>query len=134
MPSLRQRKSDIPALAAALLEARKGEVGERRLSAAALARLDEYNFPGNVRELFSIVYRAAALCRYSEIGALDIEAALPLLGGLESHAGSVDARQLLDVHGGNVSAAARSARVARSTFRSWLKRQPGGEPRQGAAK
>lgn len=125
VPPLRQRKTDIPALAAAVLEARKAELGERRLSSAALARLDDYNFPGNVRELFSIVYRAAALCRYVEIGALDIEAALPQLGGLESHTGRVDARQLLDVHGGNVSAAARSARVARSTFRSWLKRQPG---------
>jgi DNA-binding NtrC family response regulator len=127
VPALRQRKSDIPMLARALLEARKGELGERRLSPAALERLDGYNFPGNVRELFSIVYRAAALSRHADVGAADIEAALPLLGGVESRTTRLDARQLLDVHGGNVSAAARSARVARSTFRSWLKRQPRGD-------
>jgi DNA-binding NtrC family response regulator len=135
VPALRQRKSDIPALARALLEARKGELGERRLSPAALERLDSYNFPGNVRELFSIVYRAAALCRHAEVGPADIEAALPMVGLAESRTTRLDARQLLDVHGGNVSAAARSARVARSTFRSWLKRQPGSAaPARGASK
>jgi DNA-binding NtrC family response regulator len=124
VPPLRQRRTDIPALANALLAARREELGERRLSPAALERLGSYGFPGNVRELFSIVYRAAALCEQREISAADIEAALP--SALPRDAGrqrAVDARQLLDVHGGNVSAAARSARVARSTFRSWLRQQ-----------
>lgn len=123
IPPLRQRKSDIPALAAALLETRRGELGVRRLSIAALERLQTYSFPGNVRELFSVVYRAAAMCASEEIGSIDIDAALPRVLPAEHRATRLDARQLLDVHGGNVSAAARSARVARSTFRSWLKRQ-----------
>jgi DNA-binding NtrC family response regulator len=123
VPPLRQRRSDIPALASALLSARREELGERRLSAAALERLAAYAFPGNVRELFSIVYRAAALCEQREISAADIETALPSTLPRELVNRRVDARQLLDVHGGNVSAAARSARVARSTFRSWLRQQ-----------
>lgn len=123
MPPLRQRRSDIPALAAGLLAARREELGERRLSAAALQRLAAYAFPGNVRELFSIVYRAAALCEHREISVADIEAALPSALPRELERRRVDARQLLDVHGGNVSAAARSARVARSTFRAWLRQQ-----------
>src|SRR5690606_1178934 len=86
-------------------------------------RLEAYDFPGNVRELFSIVYRAAALCERPDISAADIEAALPSATAVPVKAARVDARQLLDVHGGNVSAAARSARVARSTFRAWLRRQ-----------
>jgi DNA-binding NtrC family response regulator len=126
VPPLRQRRSDIPALASALLAARREELGERRLSAAALHRLGAYAFPGNVRELFSIVYRAAALCEQREISAADIEAALPSALPRELERRRVDARQLLDVHGGNVSAAARSARVARSTFRSWLRQQADG--------
>lgn len=133
IPPLRQRKSDIPALAAALLEARRGEIGERRLSTAALERLETYSFPGNVRELFSIVYRAAAMCGRSEIGAADIEEALPSALAAEARPTRLDARQLLDVHGGNVSAAARSARVARSTFRSWLKRQTAGSADKSCA-
>ncbi|HTV18682.1 MAG TPA: sigma 54-interacting transcriptional regulator [Polyangiaceae bacterium] len=126
VPPLRQRRSDIPALASALLAARREELGERRLSPAALRRLDGYDFPGNVRELFSIVYRAAALCERSEVSQDDIEAALPSALPRESERRRIDARQLLDVHGGNVSAAARSARVARSTFRSWLRQQADG--------
>jgi DNA-binding NtrC family response regulator len=127
VPPLRQRRSDIPALAGALLAARREQLGPRQLSRAALARLDTYPFPGNVRELFSIVYRAAALCDGPEISASDIDAALPSLPAVPVKTTRLDARQLLDVHGGNVSAAARSARVARSTFRSWLRRQGGGD-------
>jgi DNA-binding NtrC family response regulator len=123
VPPLRQRRSDIPALVAALLAARREELGPRHLSAGALDRLETYAFPGNVRELFSIVYRAAALCESREITLADIDAALPAISTVESNTTRLDARQLLIVHGGNVSAAARSARVARSTFRSWLRRQ-----------
>jgi DNA-binding NtrC family response regulator len=131
VPPLRQRKSDIPALARALLWARREELGARHLSTGALARLDAYGYPGNVRELFSIVYRAAAMCEGREVTAADIDAALPAPAALGVKTLPLDARQLLVVHGGNVSAAARSARVARSTFRSWLRRQtevgaPGG--------
>jgi DNA-binding NtrC family response regulator len=122
IPPLRQRKSDIPALVSALLASRRGELGERHLSAAALDRLSAYSFPGNVRELFSIVYRAAALCDAREVTVADVEASLPSATSAEAKTTRLDARHLLDVHGGNVSAAARSARVARSTFRSWLRR------------
>ncbi len=124
VPPLRQRKSDIPALTRALLESRREELGERHLSEAALERLSSYSFPGNVRELFSIVYRAAALCSGREVSVMDVEASLPFVLAAEAKTTRFDARHLLDVHGGNVSAAARSARVARSTFRSWLRRQP----------
>jgi DNA-binding NtrC family response regulator len=123
VPPLRQRRSDIPALCASLLARTAEELGPRHMTAGALARLETYPFPGNVRELFSIVYRAAVLGREREISEADIEAALPVLPSCDLKPTRLDARQLLQVHGGNVSAAARSARVARSTFRSWLRRQ-----------
>lgn len=123
IPPLRQRKSDIPELVEVLLESKRASLGEHRLSAAALERLSCYSFPGNVRELFSIVYRAAALADQPEVGVMDIEAALPLAEDVGVRTTAFDARLLLDAHSGNVSTAARSARVARSTFRSWLKRQ-----------
>ncbi len=127
VPPLRQRRSDIPALCAALLTQKRDELGARHLSAGALVRLAAYPFPGNVRELFSIVYRAAVLGTEREISEAHIEAAIPALPCSDIKVGRLDAQQLLHVHGGNVSAAARSARVARSTFRSWLRRQ-GGDP------
>lgn len=123
IPPLRQRKSDIPDLVRGLLESKRGELGDRHLSQAALERLSTYSFPGNVRELFSIVYRAAALAEHAEVGVMDVEASLPVIEKLAVTPTRLDARHLLVSHNGNVSAAARSARVARSTFRSWLKRQ-----------
>lgn len=123
IPPLRQRKSDIPELVRVLLESKRRELGDRHLSQAALERLSIYSFPGNVRELFSIVYRAAALAEHAEVGVMDVEASLPVIEKLAVTPTRLDARNLLVSHGGNVSAAARSARVARSTFRSWLKRQ-----------
>ena len=123
VPPLRQRKTDIPELVRVLLNSKRDEIGERHLSRAAFERLNSYAFPGNVRELFSIVYRAAALADSAEVGVMDIEASLPVVEELEATATRFDARHLLAAHGGNVSAAARSARVARSTFRAWLKHQ-----------
>jgi transcriptional regulator with GAF, ATPase, and Fis domain len=132
VPPLRQRRSDIPALARWLLRAREEELGPKHLSPGALEALDTYPFPGNVRELFSIVYRAAALGEGREVRAADIASALPPAptAGVTPR---LDARQLLDVHHGNVSAAARSARVPRSTFRAWLRRQESPEALPGPA-
>jgi transcriptional regulator with GAF, ATPase, and Fis domain len=131
VPPLRQRRTDIPELVRVLLASKREELGERHLSQGALERLANYSFPGNVRELFSIVYRAAALAQSSEVGVMDIEASLPIVQDVQATATRFDARHLLAAHGGNVSAAARSARVARSTFRAWLKRQDGGAAAPG---
>jgi DNA-binding NtrC family response regulator len=128
VPPLRQRRSDIPALARWLLQSRQAELGPKYLSQGALDVLAGYDFPGNVRELFSIVYRAAALVQAREVSGSDMAAALPLTPvGAGAKVARLDSRQLLDVHHGNVSAAARSARVPRSTFRAWLRRQESGD-------
>lgn len=61
LPPLRQRREDIALLAAALLER---VAPERHLSIAAdtLACLENYDYPGNVRELRNILQRASLLC------------------------------------------------------------------------
>ena len=74
VPPLRERREDIPDLAAhilARLAVREGGA-PRRLSAAALEALQAYAFPGNVRELENLLERACALCEGEEIGAGDL--------------------------------------------------------------
>lgn len=64
LPPLRERSAVIAAAAGALLEWIARESGEpepRRLSAAALERLAAYCWPGNLRELASVLARSAAL-------------------------------------------------------------------------
>ncbi len=59
IPPLRERTSDIPALATALLAASARSAGRQplRFADAALARLAAHDWPGNVRELCNIVER-----------------------------------------------------------------------------
>jgi transcriptional regulator with PAS, ATPase and Fis domain len=73
LPPLRQRKSDIPLLAAHFLE-EFGERGDREvtISPEALAALDAYHWPGNVRELENVISRAGALCDDNRIHITDL--------------------------------------------------------------
>jgi two-component system response regulator PilR (NtrC family) len=77
VPSLRQRREDIPQLVEAILQRLAAEMGEGRmqLSEAALDALRAYPFPGNVRELENILERAMALCEGERIDVADL--ALP---------------------------------------------------------
>jgi len=75
MPSLREMPEDIPALADAILTRQAPGGNPPRLSAAALKRLQAYDFPGNVRELENVLERALALTAGQEIGEGDLQLA-----------------------------------------------------------
>lgn len=64
VPPLRERKSDIPALARHLLGRISGQQGMRSLGITqeALALLAQHDWPGNVRQLQNVLFRAAVLC------------------------------------------------------------------------
>jgi two-component system response regulator PilR (NtrC family) len=74
MPPLRECRDDIRTIAEAMLArlALQSATPRRRLSAAALAELTAYDFPGNVRELENILERAVALSEASEIHPADL--------------------------------------------------------------
>ncbi|MDA8364808.1 MAG: sigma 54-interacting transcriptional regulator [Gammaproteobacteria bacterium] len=75
LPPLRARRSDIPALAEALLVRINQANGSRLyLTGEALDRLIGYDFPGNVRELRNILQRAAALSAGSGNGSIGASA------------------------------------------------------------
>lgn len=70
VPPLRERREDVPRLAARILERLAADNGmERppRLQPDALKSLLDYHFPGNVRELENILERAVALCENGTI-------------------------------------------------------------------
>ena len=75
VPALRDHAGDIPELAAALLRRLGRRLGEEApsLGADALAALQGYAFPGNVRELENILERALTLSSSEEIGVGDLQ-------------------------------------------------------------
>ena len=82
LPPLRERAQDIPALARHFL-ARIGEQpGLRRLSISdsALSLLAAYDWPGNVRQLQAVLFRAAVFCDGDGLTAEDFPQLSILLG------------------------------------------------------
>ncbi len=82
LPPLRERPAAIAAAAGPLLEWVARESGEpepRRLSAEALERLAVYVWPGNLRELASVLARSAALADGPVLEPRDLDFGLALL-------------------------------------------------------
>lgn len=73
VPSLRERTADIPALTRHLLARIVGQPGIGTLSIGddALGVLMRYGWPGNVRQLFNVLFRAALQCSGSALTAED---------------------------------------------------------------
>ena len=71
LPALRERSGDIPALARHLLGRLADQTGLKPLSIGndALAVLMRYGWPGNVRQLTGVLFRAALLCEGSSLTA-----------------------------------------------------------------
>ena len=69
MPSLRDCREDVLKIAASILAriAQASGGAPAQLSAAALAELSAYDFPGNIRELENVLERATALSAGGEI-------------------------------------------------------------------
>jgi DNA-binding NtrC family response regulator len=141
LPPLRDRAGDIPLLVHAFLK-RYGQGRVTRIADDALAALEAYPWPGNVRELQNVVERACALADDDTVRRRDLPdyvlhaeplksatatARLPETGaaGLTLQEArerwmrtleSAYLRELLDRHGGNISAAAKAAGIDRKTF------------------
>ena len=74
LPRLIERRQDIPLLAYHCLEKCRRRSGKRvkAVSGDAMALLEQYAFPGNVRELENILERAVAMCRGDVIQVVDL--------------------------------------------------------------
>ncbi len=75
VPPLRERMEDLPAISTRILERIAADAGVApvpALTAAALATLSRYSFPGNVRELENLLHRALALSSNDGIDLADL--------------------------------------------------------------
>ena len=74
IPPLRERKEDIPLLAAHFLKrlSRTAPAGGKKFNPAAIKALQHYSWPGNVRELQNVLERAVITTVSEEVRASDL--------------------------------------------------------------
>jgi two-component system response regulator GlrR len=131
IPTLDQRREDIPLLVAHFLQVISREAGQERKVYApeAVEMLVTAEWPGNIRQLYNVVRQNVALSRSPVISAELVQQSLG------EHAGKLlsftDARdeftrnylsQILQITTGNVSQAARLAKRNRTDFYKLLAR------------
>ena len=120
IPPLRERLADLPELCRALLaEHGRSDV----VDAATVARLAGHRWPLNLRVLRSVVARAVAVAGDGVAHiAVDAPAPSTTLRGQRDNAERDALVELMERHGGNVSAAAREAGYDRRHLHRLLKK------------
>jgi len=83
LPSLRERREDIPVLADYFLHQASEAFGKpvRGISPAVMDLLEEYSWPGNVRQLRNALERAVILCEKEVLGLEDLDPKIRHLSG-----------------------------------------------------
>jgi DNA-binding NtrC family response regulator len=77
LPPLRERRGDIPLLIDHFLGKKKGARVKKKLTREAMAALQRYDWPGNIRELANVIERAIILSSGAEIGIDDLAIQVP---------------------------------------------------------
>jgi DNA-binding NtrC family response regulator len=122
IPSLRERREDIPMLAHAFCRTMALTQGEREaeFSREAMLALMQHRWPGQVAELRSIVEAAAVTCHRGRIEVEDLPAELRQSTLLQTDRPVVDERQqildAIDRAGGNRKRAAELLGMSRATL------------------
>ncbi|RPI17727.1 MAG: sigma-54-dependent Fis family transcriptional regulator [Ignavibacteriae bacterium] len=131
IPALRERKEDIIPLAEFFINKynKESKVNINSLSKEAAEKLYKYNYPGNVRELENIIYRAVVLSRNEIITSEDIFINIGAEGDDEININSFDLSgqveklekklviQALEQSNNNQSAAARMLGISERNLR-----------------
>jgi two-component system NtrC family response regulator len=135
LPPLRERRSDIPLLAHAIVAqvARNYRLGEPTLTPQALQWLGAQPWPGNVRQLGQTLERTLLLSGKPQIGQADLVAIEQADGSVGGGPLGVDGLTLeqveclmvsraMEQHAGNVSQAARALGLSRTALYRRLQR------------
>lgn len=137
IPALRERRADIRPLAESFLTraCQRYSSPARRFSYPAMAALEDYRWPGNIRELQHVVERSVLLAEQEEILESDLQLARRVVGngaaGEELSGMTLDQaeiwiiQQALNRHRGNARDAAKALGISRSAlYRRLGKREP----------
>jgi DNA-binding NtrC family response regulator len=124
VPPLRERREDIPVLAAHFLGryAARYRRPVQSFDPAALLALKQYSWPGNVRELEHTIERAVLMCRTGEIQPADLSLNSPRAQSQNMEELSLEAveavlvRKALQRFQGNVSQAAEALGLSRGAL------------------
>jgi Nif-specific regulatory protein len=119
LPALRERPQDIPALAEYFMRKFATEHQRKigRISSAAMGLLSRQPFPGNVRELETVIERAVVVCKGSVIQESDLPEALRVAAAGKEKLTLLEAverlerrliEEALESEGGSLIGAARS--------------------------
>jgi DNA-binding NtrC family response regulator len=140
IPALRDRPEDIQALAAHFLIRYSREMSKpiKDFTPEALRLLSAYSWPGNVRELKNVVERAVVICRSTILGASDLVFLQP---GQEGEARGLTLqevelehlRRIIAASDGNISLAAKTLDIDRSTLIRKIKRYGLNKPSASAS-
>lgn len=131
LPPLRERQQDIAELAQHFIEqfAKRYGIDRPRLAYDAMRQMQQYEWPGNIRELENVLERAVMLCKQSVIEMADLslrafsnnEAGESALSALEKMTIDEVEKYLLESalnrSSGNVSRAARQLGLTRMAMR-----------------
>ncbi|MGZ5893318.1 MAG: sigma 54-interacting transcriptional regulator, partial [Caldimonas sp.] len=146
LPALRERQEDIPSLTRFFLQKSARELGVegKRITEAALARLMQFEFPGNVRQLENICHWLTVMAPAQLVDAKDLPPELqpkvvaalpagapvgaspgPAGAGAETFLRTAETAPVVTAHAGDEAATSASAPVlsggaARSSDADWL--------------
>ena len=132
VPPLRERKDDIPIMAAGFLKEYASENGKNieGIHEKVYSRLYAYDWPGNIRELRNCIESAVVMCRKNLITEEDLPPVLQLSGDGDwvriplditlDEAEKLIIHAAISYHKGNKSKAAEALGIGRKTLHSKL--------------
>lgn len=141
VPSLRERRTDIPILVNTFLGkfAKKYDKREIGVSDAAMDAIYRYDWPGNIRELSHLIERAVLLCSSKQISVSDLGILSSSVAGGSGRPGMIAGCELststleeiesavigarLDIYCGNAAEAAKSLGLSKSAIYRRLSKQ-----------